>query len=345
MNKPFFSVVIPCYNSSLTIERVLDSLVNQNFDPMEVIIADDRSTDDTLEKARRYASRLHMVFVSVPEQTAHSPGNTKQVGYEAATGRWITFIDHDDYFLAGSFRKVYDYIEQFKPEVYVATTFSERDKNGKILKQYTLIDHPDDFMHGKWYNLDYCRERDIRFPVDLTSEDSYWNILISSWWVHEKKKKHFFSYLPFDTYVWVAEENSYSRKQLQDNPHDYIEKHLRDLIQVKEVYIDFYNKWPEDHVFFYDLILGTIINNYYFFQTAIYLQGTDFLKENFHYFKEDLEKIVVTLDVTIQEIINVFYNPINACQVNLFRQNIIGNLYHNSIIELFSFQEFMEFFQ
>ena len=345
MDRPFFSVVIACYNSSLTIERLLNSLVNQTFDSMEVIIADDRSTDDTLEKARRYEDKLHMVFVSVPEGVNHSPGNTKQVGYEAATGQWITFIDHDDYFLEESFQRVYGYITQVKPEVYVATTFSERDKEGKILKQYTPLDHPDNFTHGKWYNLDYCKEREIRFPVDVIGEDTYWNILINIWQVHETKELYMFNYLPFDTYVWVAEENSYSRKELKDNTHDYMERHLKDLIYIKEAYIDFYNKWPEDRPLFFSFILKTVVDNYYLFQTAIYLQGTNFLKENFRYFKENLEKVILATNITVQDIINIFYDPQNAYQVNLSRQSIISNLYHNSIIELFSFQEFMEFFQ
>lgn len=91
-----YSVVIPCYNSSSSIEAALDSLVKQTFKDFEVLIIDDASSDISLTMAiaERYQTSLAIKFLinSCNMNGAYS----RNRGIEIAEGEFIAFLDSDD---------------------------------------------------------------------------------------------------------------------------------------------------------------------------------------------------------------------------------------------------------
>ena len=88
MQEERVSVVIPAYNASKTIDDCLTSILKQDFSDYEVVVVDDGSTDDTLEKVKRYPVKL----VRSPRQGA--PG-ARNVGFEASKGNIVIFLDSD----------------------------------------------------------------------------------------------------------------------------------------------------------------------------------------------------------------------------------------------------------
>ncbi|WP_372716856.1 glycosyltransferase family 2 protein [Novipirellula sp.] len=90
-NNPLISVVIPCYNASVFIRETLDSVRSQTYKPLEVIIVDDGSTDDSVAIAESYGS-----FVSVIQQENQGESVARNRGIEEAKGDWIAFLDADD---------------------------------------------------------------------------------------------------------------------------------------------------------------------------------------------------------------------------------------------------------
>ena len=96
--RPFFSIIISCYNSRKTLGTLLESIVNQHMGhDIEVVISDDHSTERYDDIIALYDGKLDFVFT----QTEYNccPGNTREAGAQAATGEWITFADHDDAFI------------------------------------------------------------------------------------------------------------------------------------------------------------------------------------------------------------------------------------------------------
>jgi len=63
MNNPFFSIIIPCLNSSSTIKRALDSVLNQSFKDFEILIMDGLSEDDTVFKINEYKDERLKVHI------------------------------------------------------------------------------------------------------------------------------------------------------------------------------------------------------------------------------------------------------------------------------------------
>ena len=90
------SVVIPCYNAAEHIGAQLSALSRQRFDrSWEVVIADNGSTDATIEVVRRYQPalpNLHVVDASDRCGSAHA----RNVGAHFASGQWLVFVDADD---------------------------------------------------------------------------------------------------------------------------------------------------------------------------------------------------------------------------------------------------------
>ena len=92
MKIPLVSIGIPCYNSAHHLERTIESALNQTWPAIEVIVADDGSTDDSMAVARRYAGRIQVI------ESEHRGGNVaRNTLARRALGEWIQYLDADDY--------------------------------------------------------------------------------------------------------------------------------------------------------------------------------------------------------------------------------------------------------
>jgi glycosyltransferase involved in cell wall biosynthesis len=92
-----FSVVVPMFNSRFTIERALTSAIGQGYQPSEVILVDDGSSDDTLAVVASISAGMRKPPVRVIALGANQgPAYARNVGWEAAQGDYVAFLDADD---------------------------------------------------------------------------------------------------------------------------------------------------------------------------------------------------------------------------------------------------------
>lgn len=94
------SVVIPMYNGSSRIAKCLENLSNQTFtQKYEVIIVDDASTDDSVEKVNQMISLFENanIFKVIACETNGRAGTARNIGIEQAKGEYVLFVDQDDY--------------------------------------------------------------------------------------------------------------------------------------------------------------------------------------------------------------------------------------------------------
>ena len=95
MDKPITSVLIPAYNAAAFLPRCFDSVLNQTYRDLQVVIVDDGSKDDTLELCQKYASGDSRVEVYHQENQGVSA--TRNYLLDHAKGNWILFVDADDW--------------------------------------------------------------------------------------------------------------------------------------------------------------------------------------------------------------------------------------------------------
>lgn len=110
------SVIIPAYNSAASVCRTIDSALAQNLKPHEVIVINDGSTDNTAEVAQSYGDKI--IYI---EQDNQGQGSARNAGLKVATGRFIAFLDADDYWLPGFLKRCVGFLEEHQEAVAVST--------------------------------------------------------------------------------------------------------------------------------------------------------------------------------------------------------------------------------
>ena len=91
--KPLISVIIPTYNSSCLLRDTIDSILNQTYENIEVIVIDDGSTDSTKEILQSYTDkRIKSIFLEKNMNVC----NAGNIGFKQAKGKYIALVGHDD---------------------------------------------------------------------------------------------------------------------------------------------------------------------------------------------------------------------------------------------------------
>ena len=96
MEEPLVSVIIPAYNASKTIIGCLDSVYEQTYRNLEVIVVDDGSKDDTLSILRQYAQEHNDLTFQIYSIPNSGPASARNYGIEHSKGEYIAFLDSDD---------------------------------------------------------------------------------------------------------------------------------------------------------------------------------------------------------------------------------------------------------
>jgi glycosyltransferase involved in cell wall biosynthesis len=91
MTDALVSCIVPTYNGEAYLAEALDSILGQTYQPLEIIVADDGSTDGTLEIATGYGPRVRVIA-----QANAGPAAARNLGVREACGRFVAFLDQDD---------------------------------------------------------------------------------------------------------------------------------------------------------------------------------------------------------------------------------------------------------
>jgi glycosyltransferase involved in cell wall biosynthesis len=97
------SVIIPVYNSELYVQKAIDSVLEQ-LDDIEIVIVDDASTDASLSICKKMASgNANIRIVQHLDKKNHGRSASRNLGIKNAKGKYIAFLDADDYYLPNRF--------------------------------------------------------------------------------------------------------------------------------------------------------------------------------------------------------------------------------------------------
>jgi glycosyltransferase involved in cell wall biosynthesis len=105
MCSSYISVIITTYNYGRFIENAIDSVLSQDFpmDKLEIVVADDGSTDDTAQRVRKYGSKVAYFY-----QPNGGQASALNLGFAKARGEIIVLLDGDDFFLPAKLSRVAD---------------------------------------------------------------------------------------------------------------------------------------------------------------------------------------------------------------------------------------------
>lgn len=177
------SVVLPIYNVENYIEKCIESILNQTYSNIEIILVDDGSPDSCPEMCDEYAKKDKRVRVVHKENGGLS--DARNAGIKVASGEYITFVDSDDYVDRDYIEFLYNTIEKENADIAIGAHRVLYD-SGKIIEKAThenSILEPKEVLErilyddgidlsawGKLYKMSLFE--DIKFPKGRLFEDS-----------------------------------------------------------------------------------------------------------------------------------------------------------------------------
>lgn len=91
------SIIIPVYNAEKYLREAIESVLNQTYTDFELLLINDRSTDNSREICQEYTQKDNRIILFENNTENHGPGPTRNIGLDNATGEFIYFMDADDW--------------------------------------------------------------------------------------------------------------------------------------------------------------------------------------------------------------------------------------------------------
>ncbi len=196
--KDKISVIIPCYNVQKYIMRCFDSIYSQTygFENLEVILIDDLSTDNTWSILESLQRKYPENVISLKIQKKGKCGGARNLGMDICTGKYITFVDADDYVHPDMLRVLYDRMTEDdydvaqcgvscfkadKPNVLEVNDFEiQRLDLDNVDNRKNLIIGLTGFTNvtawAKLYSTKFIIEHNLRFIEDVYYEDTHFSM-------------------------------------------------------------------------------------------------------------------------------------------------------------------------
>ena len=188
--KVLVSVIIPCFNSSKTIDRAIKSvLVQSNEYNIEIIVIDDCSEDDTLTKIKNFKPSKNVSIIILKNEKNMGTGYSRDKGIANSKGQYIAFLDADDYWLPN---KLENQINFFKKNENIAIVYSDYfiEKNISSYEDLRLIKTPSEVSNkvNKFINhipnssaiLESKLAKKFHYPfIKIRNDYIFWNKILN----------------------------------------------------------------------------------------------------------------------------------------------------------------------
>ena len=124
------SIIIPVYNAEKTLCRCLDSLVVQTYEDVEIILVNDGSVDSSRNICETYRDKYSQIILINQENAG--PATARNVGIDSASGKYISFVDADDYVECGMIEEMVNAAETNHAEMVICGY--DQEHSGVIVK-------------------------------------------------------------------------------------------------------------------------------------------------------------------------------------------------------------------
>lgn len=197
MNNVRVSVIIPVHNTERYLKKCLESVINQTFKDIEIIVINDCSSDGSLQIIKQYRNKDSRIIL-IDLKTNAGIGFVRNEGLKIAKGKYVTFIDSDDWIANDYVRVLYNKIEKYQYDV-VSPNFFEYNENTKMfsdgqqpqcfynlnishirLKQKFLYFEGTHYLR-KMFNMQFLKRHNIKFAIDDFEDVLFiWEVLLNT---------------------------------------------------------------------------------------------------------------------------------------------------------------------
>lgn len=232
---PMLSVIIPVYNTAPYLSKCIDSVLNQSLQDIEVLIINDQSTDGSEIIIQEYARRCHAVKIFSTAKKSLA-GGARNIGIEHARGKYIGFVDSDDWIDTNMYSNMIALLEQSGADIGICGVMKEYESPYDVYYKYNY--QIENILEGKYafqllarqfnqdlsispiacnkvYKADFLARHHFSFLSDNYNEDDVFNYLCFS-------KADKVAVTPNTFYHYYQRNSSIT--------HSFSQKHMDDLL-------------------------------------------------------------------------------------------------------------------
>src|SRR5690606_389483 len=311
------SINIPIYKCEKYILRCLESVKNQTYKNLEIILINDQTPDNSLEIVDKFiAENPDLDIKIIHHDTNQGLSVVRNTGIENSTGEYIYMLDSDDFIKPDCIRKLIKIAQRNEAEIIVGETicFDSKDNKEKLLFPIKSEDNNlvgnnlifEKFIEGNWpiiapnklYNRKWINENNLKFIPGLFSQDELWAF-------HCAEKLNKISFSKQITYIYFlhSESTIYNKKKINFENHQTI--------------VEWFAKaYRESHPQRKKLIKKKIIN---FKETTLLMQWKSMREEEI-YWKTNYERLKKAPKLSVSDYFS------NEFSNDLKKKNFFQNL-------------------
>ena len=249
--KALISLIIPVYKVEKYLEKCIQSVINQTYENLQIILVDDGSPDNCGKICDEYAKKDHRIEVIHKSNGGLSDARNK--GLEIAKGEYIGFVDSDDYIEADMYEVLYNLLKQYNADVSICNFYTvsqgkisiKNADNGineynriEILKEILLDKNIQSYAWNKLYKKELFDE--IKYPIGKKYED-----IGTTFYLLEKcnkvvvtgKSEYYYINRQDSIVNNVTESTITDYIKLIMQRYDYIEKNIKELSSYNKDYL------------------------------------------------------------------------------------------------------------
>lgn len=293
-NAPLISVIVPIYNSENDLEKCIESIINQTYKNLEIILVNDGSTDNSLEICRKWENKDSRIILI--DKKNGGLATSRNAGLDMASGDIIGFVDHDDFIDKDMYKTMIEDMQRTNADIVMCShyTFDDNKITGQAYSGIQNIEIDGENLTKRMLNYEkiFCSsvwskiyKRDLigdqRFLQGLVlGEDYYFNGRL-----YPRVRKFYFDDKPL--YHYRIRQGSMSRSKVDE--HFFDKYRAAELLEEEYKQYEFLEDNSTDRFKF--AILYEIVYRLY-----QYGANKEIKKEWLHKFKQQSKKCKKTFN-------------------------------------------------
>ena len=240
MTNPEVSVIIPVYNAQDSIGKCIDSITSQTFNNFEVILVNDGSTDDTLFVLQKFEREYENI--KLINKKNEGVAITRNKAILEAKGKYIMFIDNDDFIDKDYIETFYNEIELRNADIIVGGYRRVSEKKELFKVRLTDSEWDKYIVISPWakiYRRNFILENNLEFLNYILGEDVYFNLAAYS----KTKRVWCISYIGYN---WFDNQESISNTAHKGFKKEadilFLFNKLDEKIEMKDDFFKYYLK-------------------------------------------------------------------------------------------------------
>lgn len=175
MSTPDISIIVPVYNTEPYLKKCIESIINQSFKNIEIILVDDGSTDNSINILSSYAAMDNRVFLIFEKNQGVSAA--RNVGMRRAKGEYIMFVDADDWIEIDTCEKAFCAAKSFSADIVIWTYIREYPFHSRETEQFCIKKHTwrGTEKNDVFYQLIGPHGTKIKHPEQIDNQSVVWN--------------------------------------------------------------------------------------------------------------------------------------------------------------------------